>query len=209
MRKHLLILVALIGLELLATFLNRRWPAPWLVTLEGLLVPGLLFLGGRPWIALGALALTNLLLPASLPPAQIHINKSEHSLRLQDLQLSIGLGPSQGPKQREGDGKTPEGDYYVCSKESTENDRWMGLSYPNLKDGWRGKAQGLITWSEFSIIALQTRLHKVPWQSTRLGGGIGIHNGGQTTAGCIGLRLPQLEQVYPQVQIGTPVHINP
>ena len=60
----------------------------------------------------------------------------------------------------------------------------MGLSYPNLKDGWRGKAQGLITWSEFSIIALQTRPHKVPWQSTRLGGGIG-------------LRLPQLEQVYP------------
>ncbi len=203
------ILLALVSLELMATLLNRHWPLPWLVYLEGLAIPLLLLKGGRRWIALGALALLNLLLPTAQPPAQITIKKSEHNLRLQDLQLSIGLGPSPGPKQKEGDGKTPESDYYVCSKESTENDRWMGLSYPNLKDGWRGKAQGLITWSEFSIIALQTRLHKVPWQSTRLGGGIGIHNGGQTTAGCIGLRLPQLEQVYPQVQIGTPVHINP
>ena len=28
-------------------------------------------------------------------------------------------------------------------------------------------------------------------------------------AGCIGLRIPQLDQVYPKVSLGTPVRINP
>lgn len=144
-----------------------------------------------------------------LGPPLVIVDKTQRSLRLADLRLPIGLGPTSGPKQREGDGKTPEGDYYLCSMETTETDRWMGLSYPGPGDAWRGKSQGLISWAELAVIVVQNDLRKIPWQSTRLGGGIGIHNGGQTTAGCIGLRIPQLDQVYSKVSLGTPVRINP
>lgn len=69
----------------------------------------MLLAGGRRWVALASL---NLLWPTATTPAQITVDKARHSLRLQDLQLAIGLGPNPGPKQR-------EGDYYVCSKEMT------------------------------------------------------------------------------------------
>lgn len=39
MRKQLIILLGALALEVLVTFLNRRWPLPWLIYLETLLMP--------------------------------------------------------------------------------------------------------------------------------------------------------------------------
>ena len=85
----------------------------------------------------------------------------------------------------------------------------MGLSYPNVGDAWRGRRQGLLTWLEFSVVAAQNRLRLIPWQSTRLGGAIGIHNGGEVTAGCIGLRMEQLDVLFPNLPLGTCVRVLP
>ena len=52
--------------------------------------------------------------------------------------ISLGFAP-EGDKEIEGDGKTPEGDFYVFTK----NDQSafflsLGVSYPNVEDAERG-----------------------------------------------------------------------
>ena len=66
----------------------------------------------------------------------------------------VGLGFNPVPdKQREGDGATPEGDFYVFMK----NDKSayylsLGISYPNIEDADRGLRDGLISQKEHDAI---------------------------------------------------------
>src|ERR1700757_3284740 len=58
-----------------------------------------------------------------------------------------------GTKMREGDERTPEGEYYVCFK--TPRSRFhlsLGLSYPNTDDAERGLRDGSITPVEYREI---------------------------------------------------------
>lgn len=71
----------------------------------------------------------------------IVVKKSERLLELWqggDLvdSFSIGLGwEREGHKQIEGDGKTPEGEYYVCVRNSNSSFYLsLGVSYPNKED---------------------------------------------------------------------------
>ncbi len=63
----------------------------------------------------------------------------------------VGLGFSPvADKQREGDGATPEGEFYVFVK----NDKSayylsLGVSYPNVEDAERGLRDGLITKAQY------------------------------------------------------------
>lgn len=147
-------------------------------------------------------------LSAHTPVAVIHKSSRTLSWTNSSKVHTVGLGPTSGAKTANGDGKTPEGCYYVCSREVTADDCWMGLSYPNLRDAQRGRLHAQISWLELVIIASQNRLGQIPWQSTLLGGAIGIHNGGAVTAGCIGLPLEQLHQIYPELPVGAGVTIQ-
>ena len=62
------------------------------------------------------------------------------------LRCPIALGREPvGPKEREGDGRTPEGTYYICLiKEAGKYGKSLGLSYPSPEDAERGLAAGLI-----------------------------------------------------------------
>ena len=74
----------------------------------------------------------------------IVIKKSAHTLELFDgpnlirsYKTAFGFAPS-GDKGAEGDGKTPEGDFYVFVK--NQRSRFylsLGLSYPNVEDATR------------------------------------------------------------------------
>lgn len=62
------------------------------------------------------------------------------------LRCPIALGREPvGPKEREGDGRTPEGTYYICLiKEAGKYGKSLGLSYPSPEDAARGFAAGRI-----------------------------------------------------------------
>jgi murein L,D-transpeptidase YafK len=125
----------------------------------------------------------------------------------------IGLGSDPIPdKEREGDGRTPEGEFFICTRLARSRwHRFLGISYPSQDDARRGLDQGLITETERQAITLAHRHHRQPPWKTRLGGEIGIHGGGSGadwTAGCIALDNDAIEELFPVLPHGTPVQIQ-
>jgi len=126
----------------------------------------------------------------------------------------IGLGSSPlGDKVRQGDRRTPEGDFYIFTK----NDKSayylsLGVSYPNATHAERGLRDGLITKAQHDTIMSALRVKKGPPQNTRLGGDIYIHgNGSQSdwTWGCVALENENIRELFNAVGLGTPVTIKP
>ena len=65
---------------------------------------------------------------------------------------ALGREP-EGPKQREGDGRTPEGVYAICLvKERGKYGRSLGLSYPGMHDAQAALARGEIDREVKNII---------------------------------------------------------
>jgi len=124
---------------------------------------------------------------------------------------AVGANPED--KLREGDFRTPEGEFYVCVK--NPNSKYvlaLGLSYPNISDADRGYRSGLINKSQYDQIAYAIRKQRQPPWNTPLGGEIMIHgrrNGGRDTEGCIALEDKDIRELYPQISVGTRVLINP
>ena len=118
-----------------------------------------------------------------------------------------------GTKVREGDERTPEGEYYVCFKNPRSRFHLsLGLSYPNTDDAERGLRDGSITPVEYREIVEAHGAQRVPPWKTALGGEIFIHGGMEGrggTAGCLAISDPAMEELFPQVALGTPVVIEP
>ncbi len=126
--------------------------------------------------------------------------------------ISLGSQPI-GPKRCEGDGRTPEGDYYVCTRNTQSKFHLsLGLSYPNENDARRGLKEGLIQEAEVkAVVEAEASRKRPPWD-TPLGGFIMIHGGGTKgdwTAGCVALMDCDMDDLFPQCPLGTPVHIEP
>ena len=124
----------------------------------------------------------------------------------------LGFSP-EGDKGREGDGRTPEGDFYVFTK--NEKSRFhlsLGLSYPSKDDAVRGLAEGVITKAEHDEILKAIEAGKMPPQKTALGGGIYIHGGGVSndwTWGCVAMKNEEVEELFRSIPVGTRVTIVP
>lgn len=119
--------------------------------------------------------------------------------------IALGKNPS-GHKRQEGDGKTPEGDYFVCLKRTGKYGLSLGISYPNVRDAREG---GLQRPTIDLIAERAVRFERPPW-GTPLGGEIFIHGGGAAqdwTQGCIALNDSDIKHLYNQVDIGTPIRI--
>lgn len=124
----------------------------------------------------------------------------------------IGLGFSpKGHKIREGDGRTPEGEYYICTKNHKSRfTLFLGLSYPNIEDAERGLKDGLIDEESHKAIKASIDARKRPDWSTLLGGQIGIHGKGSQfdwTAGCVSLEDEDIKELWDNVELGTSVEI--
>jgi lipoprotein-anchoring transpeptidase ErfK/SrfK len=122
-------------------------------------------------------------------------------------------GDPVNDKEREGDSRTPEGDFYVCVKnERSQFYRSLGLSYPNREDAERGLRDKLITRAEYEqIVRALNRRRTPPWK-TALGGEIYVHGGGASsdwTAGCVALDNADMQELFDSVPVGTPVRIDP
>ena len=111
----------------------------------------------------------------------------------------IGLGNEPiGHKQFEGDGKTPEGVYYIDRRNPKSRYHLsIGVSYPNPQDAALAASMGRSAGSDIFIHGqgpegrAQSKL-KQDW-----------------TAGCVAVTDAEAEEIYSMVQDGTPILITP
>jgi murein L,D-transpeptidase YafK len=165
-----------------------------------------------PW-----LSQNHLVLPVEKP--RIIVYKSERKLEfysdktlLRTYRVGLGFSPV-ADKQREGDGATPEGDFYIFVKNNKSAYYLsLGVSYPNAEDAERGLREGLITRPQYNVILEAIRKKTAPPQYTKLGGLIYIHGHGSRsdwTLGCVALENENMKELYDAVSVGTPVTIKP
>ncbi|MCW5867551.1 MAG: L,D-transpeptidase family protein [Candidatus Eremiobacteraeota bacterium] len=148
---------------------------------------------------------------APMTDAAVVIHKERRELLYQGKSMRIGLGNHpQGSKEEEGDGKTPEGFYRICSKASDSPfGHWLGLDYPNRRDAWNGRLHGKVSWLELTRWNWFWRSE--PPQTTRLGGQIGIHGGGSGkawTLGCIALDELDIKELFQGLPFGAVVEVR-
>ncbi len=148
---------------------------------------------------------------------KIVISKGERRLYLFEGEklvksYRVGLGKRpQGDKVRQGDKRTPDGIFYVCTKNPKSRFHLsLGISYPTIEDAERGLRQGLISKREYNqIVTAIKRGQRPPW-NTALGGAICIHGGGaywDWTDGCIALNNKDIEELFKIIPVGTPIVI--
>lgn len=103
----------------------------------------------------------------------------------------VGLGfTPEGHKEREGDGKTPEGWYRTTDKPESTFDQAISVHYPNSADADAGLSRGTITAETARQIKAADKAGRRPPQETGLGGHILLHGGGgltDWTFGCVAL----------------------
>lgn len=149
----------------------------------------------------------------------IEVYKKERFLKLWDAELLIGEYPIGlgfnpiGHKEKEGDGKTPEGSYYVCVK--NPNSRFylsLGVSYPGISDAENALASDRITRAQYdNIISAINGGTTPPWY-TPLGGEIMIHgngSGSDWTAGCVAVDNDVMDILWELCDVGTIIIIYP
>lgn len=149
----------------------------------------------------------------------IVVKKSQRLLELWQggevlISFPIGLGwAPEGHKQVEGDGKTPEGEYYVCVK--NYNSAYylsLGVSYPNKTDAAAALQDGRINRDTYERIASAIDNGQSPDWYTPLGGAIMIHGCGSEsdwTAGCIAVDDEVMDYLFTCCSKGTRITILP
>jgi len=156
-------------------------------------------------------------LPAISSP-RILVEKSLHRLTAFDgdkpaKRYRVAVGEGRGDKFSEGDKCTPEGDFYVCSKNPrSKYVLSLGLSYPDVEDAARGLRDGIITQAQHDAIAQAVRQRRQPPWNTPLGGEIMIHGcgaGRDWTLGCVAMEDDDIRELYPAIPVGTVVRIVP
>lgn len=146
---------------------------------------------------------------------RIEIKKSERTLLLyngdeliESFEMGLGSQPV-GHKEFEGDGRTPEGEYTLCTRLNPSSFHlFMGISYPSVLDA--ENSNDLSVEQRAEIAKAEQSGTKPPW-NTPLGGAVGIHGGGASdwTAGCIALSNRDTKMIYLLTELGTPVSIKP
>ena len=108
----------------------------------------------------------------------------------------IGLGSEPvGDKKIQGDGKTPEGLYYIDRKNpKSKYFLSLGISYPNEADLAEAHALGKPAGGDIFIHGEDTKpnFFKRDW-----------------TAGCIAVKNREIREIYSLVDVGTPIFIHP
>jgi murein L,D-transpeptidase YafK len=119
--------------------------------------------------------------------------------KLKIYRVALGRNPV-GPKEQEGDMKTPEGTYKVDSR-NPQSDYHLALhvSYPSDENTARAAERGVNAGFDIMIHGIRNG-----------GGWIGaFHRLHDWTAGCIALTDEEIEELYRVTPDGTPVEIRP
>lgn len=126
--------------------------------------------------------------------------------------VALGRNPL-GHKECEGDGRTPEGEYYVCTRNGKSKYYLsLGLSYPNPADAEIASRRGALTREQLYAVCSAHEMGKRPPWNTPLGGFIMIHGGGTDgdwTAGCIALENSDMKRLFDSCPLNVRVQIVP
>lgn len=117
--------------------------------------------------------------------------------KLKTYSISLGFRP-HGKKRFEKDGKTPEGKYYIVSKNSQSiAHKSFGISYPNAADkkyaAKRGKSAGghIMIHGMMNGLGYWGKFHRfIDW-----------------TGGCIAITNPEMDDLFRHVDVGCEIDI--
>ena len=144
---------------------------------------------------------------ASFQPADlIVVHKSKRSLLLfrdgaivGEYRVALGLDPN-GPKQREGDFRTPEGRYRI-TRRNPQSDFFLALqiSYPSERDITRARRQGWAAGGQIMIHGMPNRLKHPPEYYEKR----------DWTDGCIAVSNSDMVEIWLLTGYDTPIEIYP
>jgi murein L,D-transpeptidase YafK len=118
---------------------------------------------------------------------------------LRTYKVSLGRNPV-GHKEREGDGRTPEGSYTLnFRKADSVAYKAIHISYPSAQDAARARAKGLKPGGSIMIHGI--------WNGYGWAGGIMKYF--DWTNGCIGLNNQEIDEVWDLLAWNTPIEIRP
>ena len=136
----------------------------------------------------------------------ILILKRDHTMELlahgkvfRTYKIALGQG-GLAPKQREGDARTPEGNYTIDARYAhSRYHKALHVSYPNAEDRKRAARLGVSPGGAIMI-------HGLPngkgWLGAR-------HRLFDWTLGCIAVTDQEIDEIWSMVPVGTPVEIRP
>jgi murein L,D-transpeptidase YafK len=134
------------------------------------------------------------------------VRKSRRRLYLMDgdrivrsYKIALGLNPV-GPKERNGDFRTPEG-WYHLARRNPRSDYFLSIqvSYPNAEDLQRAHVHHWQPGGSIMIHGLPNRLKSSPWYYQ--------HN--DWTDGCIAVSDADMVEIWLLTRDGTPIEILP
>lgn len=143
--------------------------------------------------------------PAVAAVDLVKVDKSEQTMYLLEqgkivktYRVALGAHP-QGHKQREGDEKTPEGEYTLdYKKEDSAFYRAMHISYPNKHDMAHAKNAGYSPGGFIMIHGQKNGLGKLAFITQRF----------NWTDGCIALTNAEMDEFIALVPVGTQIDIE-
>ena len=122
---------------------------------------------------------------------QLHLLHGNEILR--SFEFEMGFAP-EGHKEQEGDGRTPEGAYFIDRRNpNSAYHLSIGISYPNAQDRAKAEAAGVSPGGDIFI-------HGTPDS---------VSSQDDWTAGCIAVTNREIEDIYAMVRDGTPIFIYP
>lgn len=157
------------------------------------------------WAALDWANKPGVPLPEGAKIDELVVEKSEHRMLayyhrqlIKEYKISSGL--LTGAKRREGDLRTPEGNYRIDSHNDKSGYHLsLHISYPSAQERSRAREAGYDPGKDIMIHGLPNHF-----------GWIGrLHQLHDWTAGCIAVTDPEIEELFRAVQNGTPIEIRP
>ena len=153
--------------------------------------------------------------PATLAPSlsgtvpfadEVVVRKSErrlyllrHGEVLRSYRVALGLIPD-GPKERAGDFRTPEG-HYQLTRRNTRSDYFLSIqvSYPNAEDLRRARRDHVNPGGSIMVHGLPNNQRHPP----------DYYAASDWTDGCIGMSNADMVELWLMVQDNTPIQILP
>ena len=118
---------------------------------------------------------------------------------LRSYRIALGRNPI-GPKEEEGDGKTPEGNYSIDRRNpQSKYHLSLRISYPNRADSDRAAERGVEPGGDIMIHGLRNGEGHIGKE----------HLQTDWTQGCIAVTDEEMDEIWDLVADGTTIEINP
>ena len=136
----------------------------------------------------------------------IVVDKSDRKLTLfyrgdtvKTYEIALGRNPV-GDKTRRGDGRTPEGLYYIEGRNpQSKYHLSLRVSYPTPTQRARAAQRGISAGGDIMI-------HGLPDAFASVGA---LHRQQDWTEGCVAVTNEEIDEIYRAVPVGSPIEIKP